>query len=73
LQKFKPPHVATIVGDIPEIIEHRKNGLLIEPGDSKSLAAAILEFISDAKLQVAASLTGTERQDRFLPPMTRVY
>jgi hypothetical protein len=32
LQKFKPPHVATKVGDIPEIIEHRKNGLLDRTG-----------------------------------------
>ena len=36
LQKFKPSHVATKVGDIPEIIEHRKNGLLIEPGEQIS-------------------------------------
>jgi glycosyltransferase involved in cell wall biosynthesis len=44
------PVIATKVGDIPEIIEHRQNGLLIEPGDSKALAGAILEFISDPKL-----------------------
>ena len=43
------PVIATKVGDIPEIIEHRQNGLLIEPGDSKALAAAILEFISRSK------------------------
>jgi glycosyltransferase involved in cell wall biosynthesis len=58
LQKFKPPHVATKVGDIPEIIEHPKNGLLIEPGDSKSLAAAILEFISDEKLAALCAADG---------------
>jgi glycosyltransferase involved in cell wall biosynthesis len=44
------PVVATNVGDVPEIIQHRQNWLLIEPGDSKSLAASILEFISDQKL-----------------------
>jgi glycosyltransferase involved in cell wall biosynthesis len=44
------PVVATKVGDIPEIVEHRQNGLLVEPGDSKALAVAILEFISDQKL-----------------------
>jgi Glycosyltransferase len=58
LQKFKPPHVATKVSDIPEIIEYRKNGLLIEPGDSKSLAAAILEFISDEKLATFCAANG---------------
>jgi glycosyltransferase involved in cell wall biosynthesis len=42
--------VATKVGDIPEIIEHRENGLMVEPNDSDALASAILEFISDKKL-----------------------
>ena len=44
------PVIATKVGDIPEIIEHRQNGLLIEPGDSKALADAIMEFICDPNL-----------------------
>jgi len=46
------------VGDIPEIIEHRQNGLLIEPGDAKALAAAILEFISDPKLAAYCAANG---------------
>lgn len=57
LQKFKPPQAATKLGDIPEIIEHRKNGLLIESGDSKSLAAAILAFISNEKLTALCAAT----------------
>jgi glycosyltransferase involved in cell wall biosynthesis len=52
------PVVATKVGDIPEIIEHRQNGLLIEPGDSKALAAAILEFICDPKLAAHCAANG---------------
>ena len=52
------PVVATNVGDIPEIIQHRQNGLLIEPGDSKSLAASILEFISDQKLAARSAANG---------------
>jgi glycosyltransferase involved in cell wall biosynthesis len=52
------PVIATMVGDIPEIIEHRQNGLLIEPGDAKALAAAILEFISDPKLAAACAANG---------------
>lgn len=59
LQKFKPPHVETKLGDdIPEIIEHRKNGLPIESGDSKSLAAAILAFISNEKLAALCAANG---------------
>ena len=36
------PVIATKVGDIPEIVRHRENGLLIEPGNSQALASAIL-------------------------------
>jgi glycosyltransferase involved in cell wall biosynthesis len=46
------------VGDIPEIVEHRQNGLLIEPGDSKALAAAILEFICDPNLAAHCAANG---------------
>jgi glycosyltransferase involved in cell wall biosynthesis len=52
------PVVATKVGDIPEIIEHRQNGLLVEPGDSKALAIAILEFSSDQKLAAHCAANG---------------
>jgi glycosyltransferase involved in cell wall biosynthesis len=44
------PVIATKVGDIPEIVQHRHNGLLIEPGDSQAVADAIVEFLSDPKL-----------------------
>jgi glycosyltransferase involved in cell wall biosynthesis len=52
------PVIATEVGDIPEIMEHRQNGLLIGPGDSKALAAAILEFICDPKLAAHCAANG---------------
>jgi glycosyltransferase involved in cell wall biosynthesis len=42
--------VATKVGDVPEIIEHRQNGLLVEPSDSDGLAAAILELLAHRDL-----------------------
>lgn len=35
------PIIATSVGGIPEIIENRKNGILIESGDKKAIAKAI--------------------------------
>jgi glycosyltransferase involved in cell wall biosynthesis len=52
------PVIATKVGDIPEIIEHRQSGLLIEPGDVKALAAAILEFIRDRELAAHCAANG---------------
>ena len=61
------PVIATKVGDIPEIIEHRQNGLLIEPGDSKALAAAILEFISDQKLAAHCATNGLRYANEHFP------
>jgi len=52
------PVIATKVGDIPEIVEHRQNGLLIDPGDSKALAAAILEFICNPNLATRCAANG---------------
>jgi glycosyltransferase involved in cell wall biosynthesis len=52
------PVIATKVGDIPEIVEHRQNGLLIEPGDTQALAAAILEFIGDPNLAAHCAANG---------------
>lgn len=44
------PVIATRVGDIPEILEDGCNGLLVEPGDPRALASAILQFICDTSL-----------------------
>ena len=44
------PVVATKVGDVPEIVEHGENGLVVEPNDSNALAAAIMQFLTDEKL-----------------------
>ena len=52
------PVIATKVGDIPEIVRHRENGLLIEPGDTQALASAILEFISDPELAAHCTANG---------------
>ena len=52
------PVIATKVGDIPEIIKHKENGLLVEPGDSKALAAAILELIRDPQLAAHCAANG---------------
>jgi glycosyltransferase involved in cell wall biosynthesis len=52
------PVIATKVGDIPEIIHDRENGLLIEPGDPQALSSAILEFISDPELAAHCAASG---------------
>ena len=52
------PVIATKVGDVPEIVQHRENGLLIEPGNAQALAAAIMEFVSDPKLAAHCAANG---------------
>ena len=52
------PVIATKVGDIPEIVRDRHNGLLVEPGNPKALASAILEFISDPELAAHCAANG---------------
>jgi glycosyltransferase involved in cell wall biosynthesis len=52
------PVIATKVGDIPEIVRHGENGLLIEPGNTQALASAILEFISDPELAAHCGANG---------------
>ncbi|PYK24532.1 MAG: hypothetical protein DME59_12920 [Verrucomicrobia bacterium] len=52
------PVIATKVGDIPEIVRDRENGLLIEPGNTQALGSAILEFISDPELAAHCAANG---------------
>lgn len=42
--------ITTPVGGIPEIVEHGKNGLLIEPGNNNGLFEAILSYINNRGL-----------------------
>jgi glycosyltransferase involved in cell wall biosynthesis len=41
------PIVATDVGGIPDIVEHRKNGLLVDKGDIEGLANALISLLND--------------------------
>lgn len=45
------PVIASKVGGIPEIITHNYNGLLVDHGDPKKLASAIMKLLNDKKLQ----------------------
>ncbi|EUJ18730.1 glycosytransferase [Listeria grandensis FSL F6-0971] len=63
------PNISTYVGGIPDIIDNGKNGLLIEPGNTKQLEAALLTLITDNKLR---QRMGTEAywkvEDKFSMP-----
>lgn len=45
------PIIATNVGGISDIIENRKNGILIDRGNNKQLTNAVEEFFEDEKLR----------------------
>lgn len=41
------PVVSTTVGGIPELVQHGKNGFLLEPADAEGFAEAILTLLKD--------------------------
>lgn len=54
------PSISTNVYAIPEAIKDLKTGILIEPGDSDSLAKAILKLKNDKELSETIGKTGRE-------------
>jgi glycosyltransferase involved in cell wall biosynthesis len=45
------PVVASRVASIPEVVTHRRNGLLVTPGDATDLAGRLLELVADERLR----------------------
>lgn len=54
------PVVATAVGGIPEIIEHRTNGFLVPPADIEGLAAAIKTVIDNPPMAINMGIAARE-------------
>ncbi len=44
------PVISTRISGIPELVEDRKTGILVEPGDTRILAEAIMEIMGDTQL-----------------------
>lgn len=57
--------VATNAGSIPEIILHRKTGILVPPRDSEALAEAIIELLTDKKKAEKMGRKGAEYTKKF--------
>lgn len=55
------PVVASRVGGIPEIVEHKKSGLLVEPADPNSLRKALSAVFADPKAARRMALEGRKR------------
>jgi len=59
------PVVATKTGGIPEIIEHGKNGILVEPSNPKQLGNAIVAIMQDQNLAKKLSKNAISRAQDF--------
>jgi glycosyltransferase involved in cell wall biosynthesis len=52
------PVVACRAGGVPEIVRHDEDGLLVEPGDSAALAAAVVALLKDPGRRQAMGAAG---------------
>lgn len=77
------PVVTTPIGGIPSLVSHRRNGLLVPPGDIEALTAALDELLGDDALarrlgeagreRVAAEFSWESRADRTAAVFERVW
>jgi glycosyltransferase involved in cell wall biosynthesis len=72
------PVVATAVGDVPELIDANRTGVLVPPGNPHALVAAILSILDDpvwaAALGAAARLAMARfNVDRMVAAYERLY
>jgi glycosyltransferase involved in cell wall biosynthesis len=55
--------VATNAGGVPEIVTHGETGLLVPPGDSTTLAEALLTLFRDLSLSARLGLAARRRAE----------
>jgi len=55
---LRRPVVATAVGGVPEMIEHERSGLLVQPHDAEALGDAIARLLTDHPLADTLARTG---------------
>jgi len=76
----KLPVISTTVGAIPELVDHGKTGLLIQPGRPGEIAEAIIKLSKDHRLRKDMGFAGFRRFHRefdmeraFVPTIWRAY
>ncbi|MEP6729239.1 MAG: glycosyltransferase [bacterium] len=73
------PVVATLVGGVPDAVEHGRNGLLVAARDDRALASALEELLVDATARDRMGAAGQEiARNRFtaarvIPLLTDLY
>jgi glycosyltransferase involved in cell wall biosynthesis len=67
------PAVVTSVGGIPDMVENERTGLVVPPGDSEALGAAILRLLRDQPTAERLGRAAAQRyEERYRPEvMTR--
>jgi glycosyltransferase involved in cell wall biosynthesis len=66
------PIVASRVGGIPEILDGRERGSLVEPGDAEAIADAALAFYRDRRRAEASGRASAEFVTRHFSPQALV-
>lgn len=59
------PVIAARGGGVPEIVEHKVNGLLVTPGDADQLAAAMLDLLSHESERRRLGAAGRQRVEQW--------
>ena len=59
------PVVGSAIGGIPEVIDNRKTGLLVPPGDSVALADALILILEDEALRTRLAHRAKQRVSSF--------
>jgi glycosyltransferase involved in cell wall biosynthesis len=73
------PAVASDLGGMRELVEHRRTGLLVPPGDPAALAGAMLELVGDPALvhelggRARRRALGEHSEEQYLARITAVY
>jgi glycosyltransferase involved in cell wall biosynthesis len=69
------PIVGSNIGGIPELVEHGKNGLLVDPGSPEALAQAILYLAGDPELRESMGQGNRRKAEQQLEwgQVTRQY
>jgi glycosyltransferase involved in cell wall biosynthesis len=64
----KIPVIASTAGGLPEVVEDKKAGLLVKPGDVQSLAESMMLLIEDETLRKQLGETASKiAKDKFHP------
>ncbi len=59
------PIIATDVGGVSEVVQDNENGLLVDPGDPKHIADAIMRFLDDSSLLARFSRSARKSAEDF--------